>query len=788
MISIFPRKLIRTAVFVCVCVCLAACGGREARIAKHMERANAFLAQAQYAKARLEVKNALQIDPKSAAAYLLAGRIAEREGDWNVAYVYYEKAVETDPASAAARTRLGRAYLTFGEIAKARHTIAPALESSARDPDLRTLHAAIEAAAGNLDLAAGEGEAVLEADPKREDAVSLLAGIYKKRGDNARAEEALRRGAAANPTSIALRLDLASLYLQTGKTEQAEAPLREVARLAPASFEHQVRLAAYYSNASNLDAAEKVLRAATAADPLDEMRSLALADFLARKRTLAAADKELMRHLSEHPKATGVRLALARLLAQQSRHDAAQVQYQHAIEQAGTAPALARASNEYALFLVSRGKHSEAEKIISAMLKDNPRDEAALLTRGKLALVRRDALGAVGDFRTLAKSDPASPEYLGLLARAHLINREPELARESLAQAAERNPDNVQAATMWIDYLAMSGDYANALAEADKAIKAMPFDSSLLELKAAIETVAKKPRQAEQTMLQLKQVAGGSFYLANRRYDAALTEFEQALGKTPRDFDSLAGLVQAYLGLGRADNALARVQTQLKTDPDNPKLTYLTGEIFAAQGKRPEAEAALHKAIAAQPKWTAPRLRLANLLSAAKDFKAARTALDEGLKALPGDPTLTFSLARTLEAEGEFDRAASTYEALLEANPAMDIAANNLASLLTDRRADKASLERALQLAARFELSTNPTFLDTLGWAYVKSGQTARAVALLQRAVESTPEVAVFNYHLGVAKHQAGDKAAAKRYLARAIGGNGEYPGAAQARSLYESL
>jgi Tfp pilus assembly protein PilF len=546
------------SVSIVLALALGACGGREARMARHMERAKELLQRADHLKAKVELKNVLQIDPRNAEAYFLAGRIAEYQADWSNAYGNYSRAIELDRAYLDAQLKLGRIHLMFGETEKAAPLAAQVLAVRRDDPEARTLSAAIKAANGESAAAIAEAEAVLRRDPAREDATSLLAGVYRKLGDNANAERALLAGIAANPNGVALRLDLAALMLQSNQFAKAERPLQEAARLEPQRLEHQVRLAAYYANGGVLDKAERILRDAVRADPGDEQRRLTLAEFLARKRKPELAQAELTRFLKERPNSLRARLALAQLYQEDNRFDQAE-----------------RAAN-----------------LIADILKDNARDEAALATRGKLALANRDARSAIADFRMLLRGHPNSVEYLSLLANAHVLNNEPELARESLARAVELNPADAQVRLLWAEFLARLRDFEAALTEVDAAIKIAPLDVGLLELKVGLQALKRDPTGAEQTMLQLKsatsdQAVGhhrmGSFYLSSKRFEAAIAEFEAALKRAPDAFDSLAGIIQALLGLGKPESALSRLQVEERARPGDPKLRYLRGEVLAAQ-------------------------------------------------------------------------------------------------------------------------------------------------------------------------------------------------------------
>ncbi len=107
-------------------------------------------------------------------------------------------------------------------------------------------------------------------------------------------------------------------------------------------------------------------------------------------------------------------------------------------------------------------------------------------------------------------------------------------------------------------------------------------------------------------------------------------------------------------------------------------------------------------------------------------------------------------LASALERKGDYETAISEYEFMLEKQPGNLILANNLASLLLDRRTDKASREKARSLAAVLRKSQIPQFKDTLGWVSYHQGDYRTAVSLSEEAVAALPDQAAVRYHLGM--------------------------------------
>ena len=112
--------------------------------------------------------------------------------------------------------------------------------------------------------------------------------------------------------------------------------------------------------------------------------------------------------------------------------------------------------------------------------------------------------------------------------------------------------------------------------------------------------------------------------------------------------------------------------------------------------------------------------------------------------------SLGLTLAQVYEVTGETNKAIKRYEEMLELKPDADIVANNLASLLTDNRTDKASHTKAYNISRRFKNSEIPQFRDTLGWASYHIGKYAEADSLLKSAVARLPNIPDFHYHLGM--------------------------------------
>ena len=75
------RIVLKAIALVLAATLLGACGGKEERKARYLERGKAYFEEQNFDKARVEFRNVLQIDPKTAEAYLyLAEFLSLRPG------------------------------------------------------------------------------------------------------------------------------------------------------------------------------------------------------------------------------------------------------------------------------------------------------------------------------------------------------------------------------------------------------------------------------------------------------------------------------------------------------------------------------------------------------------------------------------------------------------------------------------------------------------------------------------------------------------------------------------
>ena len=113
---------------------LGGCSSAQVRYQDYLRRGEQFLAQGNLPAAGVELRNALQIEPKSAAALYDLGRVVEKQGDLRRAAGLFQAAIDAQPTNIKARVDLGTIYCIAGVPRQALGIVSPALAQHPNDP------------------------------------------------------------------------------------------------------------------------------------------------------------------------------------------------------------------------------------------------------------------------------------------------------------------------------------------------------------------------------------------------------------------------------------------------------------------------------------------------------------------------------------------------------------------------------------------------------------------------------------------------------------------------------
>jgi tetratricopeptide (TPR) repeat protein len=794
--SVQGRRLLCVVAF--SALVLGGCGGAEARKARHLEKGEAFYAAHNFEKARVEFRNALQIAPNDSDARYKNGLVDEKLGNMREAGQFYQGAIDSNADNVQARAALGRLYLLSGAPEQALETIKPSLTRHPADGRLLTVRAAARTQLKDLDGALQDGEQAVQAAPDSEDAVAVLAAIYKTRGDTDKARELLENAVKRIPDTVDLRLVLAQVYMSVDERAKAEQILIDLVRLNPAEKAHRVRLAQFYSQLDRPDEAERVLREAVKAQPEDRELKMTLIDFLTARRGREVAEKELASMIAASKGDYDLQLLQAQFYGQNKDYAKAETVLKGIIAGARLSPPGITARDRLAFLDVETNKIADAQKLLAEVLDKNPRDNDALILRGNLALTQKDPKSAINDLRSVLRDQPNAIGVMRSLAHAHLANGEPALAEETMRKAVDADPKDRGARLDLANLLVQVGKAEQAKPVVDELVKQHPDDEGALAAQFSVDTAARDMSDAKgsaDALVAARPKAALGYYEQGRiaesqgRPDDALKLYSTALDLEPDSTNALEAVSSNLVKAKRIREALQRLDDASARYPKLPFALNMKGAILMAQGNSTEAKAAFSAAIERQPTWWPPYSALAGVQNDLDhDAAAAAATLRDGI-AKSADPLpLQTGLANLLISLGKVDEAIKVYDDALAKNPQTDVAANNLAMLLISYKKDPQSLERAKTLAARFANSPNPDFLDTYGWVLYKRGESEAAVATLQTVLNKIPGSPTSLYHLGMAQASAGQPDAARDSLSRALKSGKTFSGMDEAKTMLDKL
>lgn len=352
---------------------------------------------------------------------------------------------------------------------------------------------------------------------------------------------------------------------------------------------------------------------------------------------------------------------------------------------------------------------------------------------------------------------------------------------ESLQQAVFANPKNTVLVLLLADLQMRSGKTDDALKVLLGAIEKMPDgeESSAADLQIKIgEIYLENERYTEavaafQTALKLRNIENSivteeerafamnayekivrSYKNANRLPEAkaAIDKAKVLLGKSDTFADDL--LIDFYRETGKRDEALKIVRERRSRYPEDYGLLRLEASVLTEMGQIIEAVALikplLNKTPSPQYDDFTNYIFIATLYNEAGRGSEAIQTANQALTAARNEEEKQIAktvLASAQQVSGDFTSAEATLRTLLKQTPRNPMALNNLGYFLIERNVKLAEALSLIEQAVKID-PTNPSYLDSLGWAYFKLGKLAEAEKYLKNAARLTSSATIFE-HLG---------------------------------------
>ena len=398
--------------------------------------------------------------------------------------------------------------------------------------------------------------------------------------------------------------------------------------------------------------------------------------------------------------------------------------------------------------LLRAGRPAEAVAAIRRALSSEPENARYVQLLGE-ALEASGAAdqGVIEELRRVVSQQPQNAAAVQMLARAQARAGRVEDAAATLragiaaARAGDdraRLPLQVQLAETLADasrYDDAAAVYEGLLKEhniSDAPIaseREKPFAVAVLSSIIALRKQAGQTDEALATIERMRRMLGSGDTTADLqkaellrslgRRDEALGSVREARGRFPEDVGLLRLEAQTLAELGRSDEALGLLRPRLKGDAADYEEYLFMSSLLISAGRGAEAIEAARKALALAPAGAPEQANGALIM-----------------------------LSSAQERTGDLKGAEATLRQVLSKDPNNATALNNLGYFLADHGERLEEALGMIQRAVRAE-PTNPSYLDSYGWAYYKMGQLKEAERYLSDAARRNPASATIQEHLG---------------------------------------
>lgn len=736
------QRFLSAATLVMAGTLIAGChGDPSVRKQRYLESGTRYSLEGKYREATIQYLNALKFDEDFPEAHYGLAKAYEHLGQFAEACSELERTVDSEPANYRARIDLGNLLFATGRIEEARAQASIILQAQPENPDVHALLSSLEARLGQDDQALREIQRALELDPSRatfHDEFAILQSDDATKA--ATVEDELKRAVALDPKSLNPRLLLAGFYLRNNRLAEAEKVDWDAVTNDPASLTARANVAQIILKEGDWARAEQVLRQASKDLGDNPQGARILADYFADTEQFGNAKTEYENLVARYPKNPSILKGYIRVLLQ---------------------------NNDVAA----------ARTLLAKLSKSNTKDPELVAFNAVLQLNDsngNDTVNALQDSARALPGDAFIQYWLGKAARA---TGDMSLAERSFRQAANINPSGAKAHEELARIASQRGDVSLLNDVAEITIAALPRFPDGYVWRAIVEMDRNSPDEAEADLNTAMNLAPqswqanlqmGKLRFAQKRFQEGTALLEQALVYNPDSVEAMRLLIDYDLYRNQPDHALTRVNAQISKSPKNSSYYDFLAELQMQTNSFDQAAAIAQKAIQLNSADGEAVLLFAQIAVQRGQTANAINAWEQWLETHPNDAGAFAVLGTLEESRGDLNKAEAYYKKSLQIQPQQPIAANNLAYRML---LNGEMLDVALTLAetARQGMPDSPNTADTLAWAYYYKGTYQFARDLLEDAINTNPDSAPMQYHLGMVYTKLRDKHSALIHLKKAL-------------------
>lgn len=738
---------------------LLGCSDPEKKKQQHFNKAMEFIQKDDVKSAAIELRNAIQIDPKFADARYQLGLIQLKAGEMKDAFGHFKRTADLDPENTDAGVKVAEFLLLAKNAEESRKYVEQVLKVDPGNTDGLALLANLELMQGNFDAAHQALDSV-KSDAAASDRIYNIRGrVYAAQKNYQGSEEMLLKAVELGPKNFTNYQTLLMLYEQQNKKEEAEKLFQKIIAAFPDKAQSYLLLANFYSATKQTDKAEEAALKAIELEPTTESLYVMVAGFYKNQGKIPKAAEFLENALIKLPDSLEIKANLADYYFELKRFD-------------------------------------EAKQIMDKVLASNPAHGGANFVKAKLQINENKLKEAIDLLTSLTTNYPkwADPYYF--LALTHLRLGEIELAQKANGTALQLAPAISRYHTIQSQIYLIQGESVNAGKEATTALQldtrnfaaAKLMAKALLQEKRFDEAIKLISKIRETVPADIEMLGSlGLAYVGAKNTEEAKAAFIRVLELDPANSKALA-ILTSISATDDVKAAIGMVQKQIELAPKASGHYMLLGDLLLRDKQPDDALNAFAKAHELAPQNPQPYIIRARVMHAIGKMDDAIKEFQELLTSQPNSVPANMGIATLYEAQKRYPEAKARYLKVLELMPDQPAAANNLAYLIAEE--ENGDLGEALRLAmlAKQAVPEDPNVSDTLGLVHLKREAYGLAISQFQQALAAKPDEPIINYHLALAQMGNNDPEAARSSVQKALDSQATFAERKEAEQLLKKI
>jgi tetratricopeptide (TPR) repeat protein len=519
-----------------------------------------------------------------------------------------------------------------------------------------------------------------------------------------------------------------------GKVDQALEALKRAIALEPTSAEPRAELAGFYARQEKwreaVETAEGALKISPKNQEANRILGTVLAALAEQRQPARPGDD-----VSQYPKRAMAALEIAR----------------------GDGNGDLNIDLTLARLYLDAERDADAIPLMRRIVFEQPQ-----YAEGWLLLAEAQEGAGSGDaaIETLTQLLDDQPQFFrGRVQLAETLDRQRKYAQAAAAWASVQglNPRNTEIAARRAGSLINAGRAGDARDILVDALKQAPGDLRLTFMLAQAQRDAGDLAGAETTARALHDA-----HPEDARFTYLLSQMMESRGQ----YQQMVDFLKPEIAKLRGDSGKGAQAAML-----------LGSEGLALQQlkKYDEAIAAFKDAVTLAPDDPVRHVLLVQGYSAAGRHKEAIETAEKARAKFPQESTVVYQLGAAQDRGGKRDEAEKTFRQLIADDP-LDAGALNYLGYMLVEHGPSSNLNEAIgliQRALKVE-PDNPSYLDSLGWAYVQQGRLDLADAPLSTAADRLPSNSVIQEHLGDLRQKQNRHGDAIAAWQKALAGDGD--------------